>query len=217
MLQLYTYFRSSAAYRVRIALALKGLAYESLPIHLLHDGGQQFTSAYRATNPQALVPSLQTDAGVLTQSLAIIEYLEETAPGQGCALLPADALGRAHVRALAQAVACDIHPLNNLRVLRYLTHELGVSEEQKNAWYSHWIDLGLQALEEMLAHSSASGRFSHGDTPTLADCCLVPQVFNARRFGLDLAPYPTVRRIAEHCEGLAPFQAAHPARQPDAE
>ena len=217
MLQLYTYFRSSAAYRVRIALALKGLAYESLPIHLLHDGGQQFTSAYRATNPQALVPSLQTDAGVLTQSLAIIEYLEETAPGQGSALLPADALGRARVRALAQAVACDIHPLNNLRVLRYLTHELGVSEEQKNAWYSHWIDLGLQALEEMLAHSSASGRFCHGDTPTLADCCLVPQVFNARRFDCDLSAMPTVCDIVARCEELEAFRRAAPMVQPDAE
>lgn len=217
MLQLYTYFRSSAAYRVRIALALKGLAYESLPIHLLHDGGQQFTSAYRATNPQALVPSLQTDAGVLTQSLAIIEYLEETAPGQGSALLPADALGRARVRALAQAVACDIHPLNNLRVLRYLTHELGVSEEQKNAWYSHWIDLGLQALEEMLAHSSASGRFCHGDTPTLADCCLVPQVFNARRFGCATQGYPTIERIVDACEQQPAFQQAAPAQQPDAQ
>jgi len=215
MLQLYTYFRSSAAYRVRIALALKGLAYESLPIHLLHDGGQQFTSAYRATNPQALVPSLQTDAGVLTQSLAIIEYLEETAPGQGSALLPADALGRARVRALAQAVACDIHPLNNLRVLRYLTRELAVDEEAKNRWYRHWVEEGLAVFERRLDDGQA-GRFCHGDTPTLADCCLVPQVYNAQRFKVDLGAYPEISRINAECMRLPEFAAAAPENQPDA-
>ncbi len=215
MLRLYTYFRSSAAYRVRIALALKGLAYESEPVHLLRGGGEQLQAAYRTLNPAALVPALQDEGAMLTQSLAILEYLEETHPAP--ALLPPDAPGRARVRALALAVACDIHPLNNLRVLRYLSHMLQVPEAARNTWAQHWIALGFAALEEDLARSPHTGLCCHGDAPTLADCCLVPQVFNARRFGLDLAPYPTVLRIAEHCEGLAPFQAAHPARQPDAE
>ncbi len=215
MLRLYTYYRSSAAYRVRIALAIKGLAYESVPVHLLRGGGEQLQGAYRAVNPAALVPALQGDDATLTQSLAILEYLEEThlAP----ALLPADAAGRARVRALSLSVACDIHPLNNLRVLNYLTGTLGATEAQRTDWMLHWMALGLAAIEAQLARDPQTGLCCHGDTPTLADCCLVPQVFNARRFGLDLAPYPTVRRIAEHCEGLAPFQAAHPARQPDAE
>ena len=215
MIQLYTYYRSSAAYRVRIALALKGLAYESVPVHLLRGGGEQLQENYRALNPAALVPALQDEGATLTQSLAILEYLEETHPQP--ALLPQGAPGRARVRALALSVACDIHPLNNLRVLRYLSHTLQVPEEGRNTWAQHWIALGFAALEEDLARSPHTGLCCHGDTPTLADCCLVPQVFNARRFGLDLAPYPTVRRIAEHCEGLAPFQAAHPAQQPDAE
>lgn len=215
MLRLYTYFRSSAAYRVRIALALKGLAYESVPVHLLRGGGEQLQDAYRAVNPAVLVPALQDGAVTLTQSLAILEYLEETHPQP--ALLPPDALGRARVRALALSVACDIHPLNNLRVLRYLNHPLEQPEEVRNTWACHWMGLGLQAIEAQLARDPQTGLCCHGDTPTLADCCLVPQVFNARRFGLDLAPYPTVRRIAQHCEGLAPFQAAHPACQPDAE
>ena len=214
-MQLYTYFRSSAAYRVRIALALKGLAYESVPVHLLRGGGEQLQDAYRALNPAALVPALQDEGATLTQSLAILEYLEETHPQP--ALLPQGAPGRARVRALALSVACDIHPLNNLRVLRYLSHTLQVPEEGRNTWAQHWIALGFAALEEDLVRSPHTGLCCHGDTPTLADCCLVPQVFNARRFGLDLAPYPTVRRIAEHCEGLAPFHAAHPAQQPDAE
>ena len=215
MLRLYTYYRSSAAYRVRIALAIKGLAYESVPVHLLRSGGEQLQPAYRAVNPAALVPALQGDDATLTQSLAILEYLEEThlAP----ALLPADAAGRARVRALSLSVACDIHPLNNLRVLNYLTGTLGATEAQRTDWMLHWMALGLAAIEAQLVSDAQTGLCCHGDTPTLADCCLVPQVFNARRFGLDLAPYPTVRRIAEHCEGLAPFQAAHPARQPDAE
>ena len=189
MLRLYTYFRSSAAYRVRIALALKGLAYDSVPVHLLRGGGEQLQAAYRAVNPAALVP----------------------------ALLPQGAVGRARVRALALSVACDIHPLNNLRVLNYLTGTLQATDAQRTAWIHHWMALGLEAIEAQLARDAQTGLCCHGDTPTLADCCLVPQVFNARRFGLDLAPYPTVRRIAEHCEGLAPFQAAHPALQPDAE
>lgn len=216
MLTLYTYFRSSAAYRVRIALALKGLDYTSAPVHLLQDGGQQFAPAYRALNPQQLVPSLLTQDGhVLTQSLAIMEYLEEAHPHTP-PLLPGDALGRARVRALAQLVACEVHPVNNLRVLRYLTQELGVSEAQKTAWYQHWVALGLQAFEAHLAHSSSTGQFCHGDTPTLADCCLVPQVFNAQRFGCALQDYPTVLRIVQACQALPAFVQAAPAQQADA-
>ena len=215
MLRLYTYFRSSAAYRVRIALAHKGLAYESVPVHLLRGGGEQLQATYRAVNPAALVPALQDGEATLTQSLAILEYLEETHPVP--ALLPPDALGRARVRTLALSVACDIHPLNNLRVLNYLTGTLGATEAQRTDWMLHWMALGLAAIEAQLVSDAQTGLCCHGDTPTLADCCLVPQVFNARRFGLDLASYPTVRRISEHCEGLAPFQAAHPACQPDAE
>ena len=215
--RLYSYFRSSAAYRVRIALALKGLAYETVPVHLIKDGGQQNSSSYRSANPQGLVPAWQpAEAGpVLAQSLAIMEYLDEVHPQP--ALLPADALGRARVRALAQMVACEIHPLNNLRVLQYLTQELGVSGAQKDAWYAHWVALGLQAVEDSLARSPDTGRFCHGDTPGLADCCLVPQVFNARRFNCALDAYPTITRIVNACEQLSAFQQAAPSAQPDAE
>ncbi len=215
MLRLYTYYRSSAAYRVRIALALKGLPYESVPVHLLKDGGEQHQSAYRAVNPAGLVPALQDGGVLLTQSLAIMEYLDETRPTP--ALLPQDALGRARVRALAQMVACDIHPLNNLRVLRYLSHPLEQPEDTRNTWARHWMGLGLAAMEDALAHSPHTGLCCHGDAPTLADCCLIPQTFNARRFGMDLAAWPTIQRIVAHCEALAPFEQAHPARQGDAE
>lgn len=215
MLRLYTYFRSSAAYRVRIALALKGLAYDSVPVHLLRGGGEQLQAAYRAVNPAALVPALQDGGATLTQSLALLEYLEETHPAP--ALLPQGAVGRARVRALALSVACDIHPLNNLRVLRYLTQDMGLSSQQKDAWYAHWIALGLGALEEMLATSSATGQFCHGDSPSLADCCLVPQVFNARRFGCPTQGYPTIERIVATCEQLPAFAQAAPGQQPDAE
>ena len=216
MLQLYSYFRSSAAYRLRIALHLKGLAFDTVPVHLLKGGGEQLQSAYRAVNPAALVPALQCDDNgpTLTQSLAIMEYLDETHPQPP--LLPADALGRARVRALALTVACDIHPLNNLRVLTYLSGELQASGEARNAWARHWMALGFATLEQHLANDPATGLCCHGDTPTLADCCAVPQVFNARRFELDLAPFPTLVRIAEHCEALPAFIAAHPAQQPDA-
>lgn len=216
MLRLYSYFRSSAAYRVRIALQLKGLAFETVPVHLLRGGGEQLHGAYRAVNPAALVPALDlgTGAAALTQSLAILEYLEEAHPTP--ALLPPDALGRARVRALAFTVACDIHPLNNLRVLNYLTGPLQASEAERNAWALHWMGLGLGAFEQHLAGNAHTGLCCHGDTPTLADCCLVPQAFNARRFGMDLAPYPTVQRIVQHCTGLEAFRAAHPAQQPDA-
>jgi maleylacetoacetate isomerase/maleylpyruvate isomerase len=216
-MKLYTYFRSSAAYRVRIALNLKGIAYDSIPVHLLQDGGQQLLPAYRAVNPSALVPALDDDGAVLTQSLAMLEYLDETRPA--VPLLPADALGRARVRALALAIACDAHPLTNLRVLKYLKNTLGLSDEAKQEWYRHWMAEGLAAVEALLAQGdpAGTGLFCHGDSPTMADCCLVPQVFNAQRFAIDLAPYPRVARIHAHCAGLPAFAAAHPSRQPDAE
>lgn len=214
-MKLHTYFRSSAAYRVRIALNLKGLDYEAVPVHLVRGGGEHRQPAYLGLNPAGLVPALEDQGQVLTQSLAIVEYLEETHPQP--ALLPVAALDRARVRAIAQAIACDIHPVNNLRVLQYLTRELGVSEEQKNAWYRHWIGVGLQAVEAMLAGDARTGAFCHGDTPGLADCCLVPQVFNARRFGCELSAMPTVLRIADHCAGLEAFRRAAPEAQPDAE
>lgn len=215
MLQLYTYFRSSAAYRVRIALNLKGLAYQPIPVHLLKNGGEQLQDSYRAINPAALVPALKDGDTVLTQSLAIIEYLEETHPQ--APLLPADPAGRARVRALAQAVACEVHPLNNLRVLKYLSETLQVSDEGKTQWYRHWTQQGLMTMENHLAHEPETGEFCHGDAPTMADCCLVPQVFNAQRFQVDLEPYPAVRRIVANCAQLPAFAAAHPAQQPDAE
>jgi maleylacetoacetate isomerase len=212
-MKLYGYFRSSAAYRVRIALNLKGLSAEGAFVHL--QKAQQRELDYLALNPQGLVPALVTDEGdVLTQSLAIVDWLDETHPAPP--LLPSDALGRARVRSIAQAIACDIHPLNNLRVLNYLTNTLGVSEEQKNGWYRYWIDQGFEALEARLARERATGRFCHGDAPTLADVCLVPQVANARRFRIDLSPYPTLLRIDAHCQALPAFADAAPERQPDA-
>ena len=216
-MKLYTYFRSSAAYRVRIALNVKGIAYDSIPVHLLQDGGQQLLPAYRAVNPSALVPALDDDGAILTQSLAMLEYLDETRPA--VPLLPGDALGRARVRALALAIACDAHPLTNLRVLKYLKNTLGLSDEAKQEWYRHWMAEGLAAVEALLAQGdpAGTGLFCHGDSPTMADCCLVPQVFNAQRFAIDLAPYPRVARIHAHCAGLPAFAAAHPSRQPDAE
>ena len=216
-MKLYTYFRSSAAYRVRIALNLKGIAYDSIPVHLLQDGGQQLLPAYRAVNPSALVPALDDDGAILTQSLAMLEYLDETRPA--VPLLPADPLERARVRALALAIACDAHPLTNLRVLKYLKNTLGLSDEAKQEWYRHWMAEGLAAVEALLAQGdpAGTGQFCHGDSPTMADCCLVPQVFNAQRFAIDLAPYPRVARIHAHCAGLPAFIAAHPSQQPDAE
>ncbi|WP_323001560.1 maleylacetoacetate isomerase [Denitromonas sp.] len=214
-MKLYTYFRSSAAYRVRIALNLKGLPWEAAAVHLARDGGEQHSAAYRAVNPAELVPTLEDRGATLTQSLAIIEYLDELRPQP--ALLPANLLARARVRAIAQAIACDIHPINNLRVLQYLTGTLGVSEDQKLAWYRHWVDTGLAAVEAMLADHPDTGQFCHGDTPGLADCCLVPQVYNARRFNCRLDHVPTVMRIVDACEGLPAFQAAAPGAQADAE
>lgn len=215
MLKLYTYFRSSAAYRVRIALQLKHLDYEAVPVHLVKDGGQHLTEGYRRINPAATVPALIDRDLALSQSLAIIEYLDETYPYPP--LLPGDPAARARVRAIALDVACEIHPLNNLRVLKYLTGKLGVSEEDKNAWYRHWVETGLTAIESRLASSPLTGRFCHGEAPTLADCCLVPQVFNARRFGCRLDHVPTVLRIDAECRTLPAFVAAAPENQPDAE
>jgi maleylpyruvate isomerase len=214
-MKLYTYFRSSAAYRVRIALNLKGLAYEAAPVHLLRNGGEQLSDAYRAINPAMLLPVLDDDGTLISQSLAIIEYLEETQPHTS--LLPASAAQRARVRALALSVAADTHPLGNLRVLKHLKGEMGLAEETKLAWQQHWLRKGMETLEALLVNDPHTGRYCHGDTPTMADCCLVPQVFAAQRFEVDMAPYPTVLRIHAACGELAPFQRAHPAQQPDAE
>ena len=214
-MKLYDYFRSSAAYRVRIALAMKGVVPDERTFVHLRMGNQR-AQDYLALNPQGLVPALQLDEGpVLTQSLAICEYLEETHPSPP--LLPADAPGRARVRAIALAIACEIHPLNNLRVLNYLLHTLGVSAGQKDGWYKYWVDVGLEALETQLTRERATGRFCHGDAPTLADICLVPQLANARRVSIDLSPYPTLTRIEATCLALPAFAAAAPGRQPDAE
>ncbi len=214
-MKLYTYFRSSAAYRVRIALQLKGLAFESVPVHLVRDGGQQHSPAYAALNPNEAVPTLDDDGQIFTQSLAIIEYLDETRPNPS--LLPGTAADRARIRAIAQTIACDIHPINNLRVLQHLARNHDLSEVQRSAWYCHWVERGLQTVEKMLAGDPRTGRFCHGDTPTLADCCLVPQVFNARRFGCSLAGLDTIVRIDAACSQLAAFARAAPGQQPDAE
>jgi maleylpyruvate isomerase len=213
-MKLYDYFRSSAAYRVRIALNLKGVVPQRAFVHLRQN--VQRSDDYLALNPQGLVPMLVADGGaVLTQSLAIIEFLDEAYPAPP--LLPAKPVERARVRGIALEIACDIHPLNNLRVLQYLKNTLGVSEEQKDAWYRYWIDVGLEALEARLARDPATGRFCHGDTPTLADICLVPQLANARRMNIDVGPYPTLTRIEAAAISLPAFVDAAPAKQPDAE
>jgi maleylacetoacetate isomerase len=214
-MKLYTYFRSSAAYRVRIALNLKGLAYDAVPVHLLRDGGEHLGDDYLAVNPSALVPALEDGGNLLTQSMAIIEYLEDMHPM--VPLLPKDALGRARVRELSQIIGCDIHPLNNLRVLRYLVQHLGHDEQAKTDWYRHWIIEGFRSLEAHLARDPGPGAFCHGDTPTIADCFLVPQVFNARRFDIDMQAYPHIERINDLCVDLPAFKAAHPAQQGDTE
>ena len=208
MYALYTYFRSSAAFRVRIALNLKKLAWEPRVVWLPDD--EHRAQAYREMNPQGLVPTLVAGELRLTQSLAIIEYLEQVHPEP--ALLPAPAAERARVRSLALAVACDIHPLNNLRVLKYLKNTLGQDQPAIDAWYRHWCEVGLEAFERQLA-DGAAGRYCHGDAPTLADVCLVPQVFNARRFAVDLARYPELMRRFERCMALDAFAAAQPSAQ----
>jgi maleylacetoacetate isomerase/maleylpyruvate isomerase len=210
--KLHTYFRSSAAFRIRIALNLKGLAYEPQFVHLVK--GEHRSADFAKLNPQGLLPALEDGAVRLNQSLAIMEYLEETHPQPP--LLPKETLGRARVRSLALLVACEIHPLNNLRALQYLRKGLGQNEEQVATWYRHWIADGLAKLEAELAHGPA-GRYSHGDAPTMADCCLVPQVFNARRYDNDLKPYPSVMGVFGECMKLDAFDKAQPTRQPDAE
>jgi maleylacetoacetate isomerase len=215
MRTLYSYFRSSAAFRVRIALALKDLPYETVPIHLLRGGGEHLTPSYRALNPSALVPMLEEDGRRIMQSMAIVEYLDERYPTP--ALLPPDPADRALVRSIALAVACDIHPLNNLRVLRYLVRELGVAEEGKDRWYRHWVEVGLEQIEAQLAAQGRSGRFAFGDRPTLADIFIVPQMFNARRFGCRVDHVPALQRIVDAAMELPAFVAAQPDQQPDAE
>jgi maleylacetoacetate isomerase len=211
--KLYTYFRSSAAFRVRIALNVKGLKYEPRFVHLAK--GEHRKPEYAGVNAQALLPTLELDDGTrLNQSLAIIEYLDETHPRP--ALLPADAKGRARVRALSNLIANEIHPLNNLRVLQHLKRALGQTEDQVNAWYRHWIADGLAKFEAELA-CGKKARFCYGDAPTMADCCLVPQIFNAKRYNCDLAPYPNTLRVFDECMKLDAFDRAQPAKQPDAE
>jgi maleylacetoacetate isomerase len=213
-LKLYTYFRSSAAFRVRIALNLKRLAYQPVFVHLANGAHRQ--ADYAAVNPQALVPTLELDDGArLNQSLAIIEYLDALKPQP--ALLPAAPLERARVRSLALLVACEIHPLNNLRVLQHLKRALGQTEAQIKTWYQHWVADGLAKFEAELADGRPAGRFCHGDAPSLADCCLVPQIFNAKRYDCELAPYPKTMRVFDACMQLEAFDRAQPAKQPDAE
>ena len=213
-MKLHNYFRSSTSYRVRIALAMKGLAYDYVAYHLRK--GEQRGAAYLALNPQGLVPTLETEGGdLLPQSLAIVEYLEELQPDPP--LLPATPLERARVRSLAYAVACDIHPVNNLRVLQYLVDPLGHDAAVQGEWFRHWVAVEFAALEKRLTEEPETGRFCHGDSPGLADICLVPQVINGRRFDCDMTPYPTIRRIHEACMTIPAFAEAAPERQPDAE
>jgi maleylacetoacetate isomerase len=212
MMQLYNYFRSSASYRVRIALALKGLEYDYLSVHLAKN--EHLTQGFGAMSPAQLVPLLKDGDAVLTQSLAIIEYLDEVHPEPP--LLPGDALARARVRALTLDIACEIHPLNNLRVLRYLVHDLKLSEDDKNRWYRHWVETGLETVERQLSGHPATKRFCHGDTPTMADCALVPQIHNAQRFDCRLEHVPTVMRIFGECMQLDAFGKTQPSACPDA-
>ena len=214
-MKLYTFFRSSASFRVRIALNLKGLSYEQLPIHLRRGGGEQFTAGYKQINPQSLLPTLESEDRYLTQSLAIVEYLEEQYPTPP--LLPKNAADRALVRSMALVIACEVHPIQNLRVLNYVKKEYNQTDEQVNRWALHWIDLGLASLEQMIGAQTARGNFCFGDTPTLADICLVPQLGNARRFGCDLSRYPDILSIEKVCIAIPAFADAAPEKQPDAE
>lgn len=212
-LTLYSYFRSSAAYRVRIVLGLKDIAYDQVAIHLVRNGGEQHAASYLAINPQGLVPSLKHDEAILTQSTAICEYIDEVWPEP--ALLPRAPLQRAYVRSLVAAIACDIHPIDNLRVLAYLTETIGVSEEQKLAWYRHWILEGFTALERLIIGHGYAGHYCCGDKVGLADACLVPQIYNARRFNIELTAFPRLAAIDQACAELPAFAAAHPDCQPD--
>ena len=213
-LTLYSYWRSSAAYRVRIALNLKGLDYDLHPVHLVRDGGEQHSEAFQALNPQQLVPVLLHGQRVLRQSMAIMEYLEETFPD--CPIMPATARDRARVRAIATAVACDIHPLNNLRVLQFLEHDWNVPQPERDAWVKRWISTGFTAIEAMLLDNPSTGDFCEGELPSIADCCLIPQIYNARRFAIDINQYPTIARIESNCLTLDTFDAARPENQVDA-
>ncbi len=213
-LTLYSYWRSSAAFRVRIALNLKQLAHTIVPVNLIRDGGEQHGEEFRAINPQGVIPVLRDGQRVIRQSMAIMEYLDETWPQHP--LLPATSRDRARVRSLAQTVACDIHPLNNLRVMQYLERDFGLSSEQRDQWTRHWIETGFTALEAMLADNPATGEFCEGEDPGLADCCLIPQVYNARRFKVDLSPFPNILRIDAACAQLPEFLAARPENQADA-
>jgi len=212
MMKLHNYFRSSASFRVRIALNLKGLDYEYVPVHIAR--GDHKTGPFAAISPDKLVPLLEDDGERLTQSMAIIEYLDEINPEP--ALLPHNPVGRAHVRALSESIACEIHPLNNLRVLKYLVRELKLDDDAKNAWYRHWVREGMVSFERQLAQYPA-GTYCYGDTPTMADCCLVPQIFNAQRYQCDTAPYPATMRTFAECMKLEAFDRAQPSKQPDAE
>ena len=215
-MKLYTFFRSSASYRVRVALNLKGIKYEQAPIHLRRGGGEQLMPAYRALNPQALVPALEDNGKILTQSLAIIEYLDETHPNPP--LLPKDPADKALVRSMAMVIACEVHPIQNLRVLNYVKATYDQTDEEVNSkWAQHWIDLGLAALQDMIVAQPKRGKFCFGATPTLADICLIPQLGNARRYGCDLAKYPTILAIEKACSVVAAFADAAPEKQPDAE
>ena len=214
-MKLYSYFRSSASFRVRIALNLKGLPYDYAPVHLVRHGGEQFSPEFRKLNPGGLVPVLIDDGNTLNQSLAIIEYLDETHPEPP--LLPPDPAGRARVRALALAISCEIHPLNNVRVLRYLKNTFGADEEARKVWSRHWVETGFAALETELTGSPLTGKFCHGDTPTLADLCLVPQVFNGQRYDSDFSAMPTLMGVFERCMELDAFRNAGWAAQPDCE
>ncbi|MDE1179668.1 maleylacetoacetate isomerase [Paraburkholderia sp.] len=214
-MKLYSYFRSSASYRVRIALNLKGLPYEYVPVHLVRDGGEHLAPAYRALNQDALLPTLIVGDDVVQQSLAIIEYLDETHPAPP--LLPSTPVERAYVRSVALQVACEIHPVDNLRVLKYLKRTLGVDDAAKDAWYRHWIETGFSTLEAHLVAAGRTGTFCFGDTPTVADLCLIPQVFNAHRFNIDTTRYPTIHRINENALQHDAFARAAPGAQPDAE
>ncbi len=216
IMKLYSYFRSSASYRVRVALNLKHLSYDYVPVHLVRNGGEQLGAEYRRINQDGIVPTLIDEHGhALQQSLAIIEYLEETHPEPP--LLPGNAVDRAHVRSIALQIACEIHPVNNLRVLKYLKHTLCIDDDLKDAWYRHWIEAGFATLEARLAADARTGRFCYGDTPTLADLCLIPQIFNANRFKIDTTRYPTLQRINDHAMQLDAFAKAAPGVQPDSE
>jgi maleylacetoacetate isomerase len=214
-MKLYTFFRSSASYRVRIALNLKGLEYKQAPIHLRRNGGEQLKPAYRALNPQALVPALEDNGQIFSQSLAIIEYLEERYPKPP--LLPSEAADRAVVRSMALLIACEVHPIQNLRVLNHLKSDHKQSDDDTARWARHWINLGLSALEQMVISVSKQGEFCFGQTPTMADLCLVPQLANARRFGVGMSAYPKLLAVEAACMSLPAFADAAPENQPDAE